>query len=84
MKTMPEDNGYGDWRDTAEEMRAEIERERYDMADWEPDGEDEWPCNDCGIAIPRGEDLCSICRHRLDVEEYWNALHPESRCPPRE
>ena len=41
MKTMPEDNGYGDWRDTAEEMRAEIERERYDMADWEPDGEDE-------------------------------------------
>jgi hypothetical protein len=37
---MPEDNGYGDYRDTCEEMRVEIERERYDMADWEPD-EDE-------------------------------------------
>jgi hypothetical protein len=40
---MPEDNGYGDYRDTAEEMRDEIERERCEMADWEPDEDQlEW------------------------------------------
>jgi hypothetical protein len=72
---MPEDNGYGDWRDTAEEMRAEIELERYDMADWEPDGEDEavskggrpnmstgweWICRLCGHTN-RGTDSSHFC-----------------------
>jgi hypothetical protein len=31
------DNGYGDIRDTAEDVRREIERERRELADWEPD-----------------------------------------------
>jgi hypothetical protein len=33
------DNGYGDIRDTGDDVWREIDEERRAMADWEPEGE---------------------------------------------
>lgn len=43
-----------------------------------------WPCNDCGVSIPKGDELCRRCIERQDYERRMEEAHPEWRCPPRE
>ena len=45
---------------------------------------DEWPCNDCGVMVPVGQELCNRCTERQAYEERREDAHPEWRCPPRE
>lgn len=45
---------------------------------------DEWPCNDCGVMVPVGHELCPRCTERQEYEERMEDAHPEWRCPPRE
>lgn len=40
------------------------------------------PCNDCGVTIPIGDELCGAChKKQLDEEQFDDRAH---RCPPRE
>ena len=45
---------------------------------------EEWPCNDCGVMVPIGHELCPKCTEKQDYDERMEESHPESRCPPRE
>lgn len=39
-------------------------------------------CNDCGVTIPTGDELCGAChKKQLDEEQFDDRAH---RCPPRE
>lgn len=42
------------------------------------------PCNDCGLSIFKGDELCGECYEKQLAAERWEAMHPETRCPPRE
>jgi hypothetical protein len=54
------DNGYGDVRDTADDVRREIERERREMAPWEPAAED--ACD----PLPPYTRRCTFCRKPIN------------------
>lgn len=43
-----------------------------------------WPCNDCGVPCPQGDELCGPCYENARRAEESEAMHPEWRCPPRE
>jgi uncharacterized OB-fold protein len=41
-------------------------------------------CNECGVLVLYGDELCGPCHEQRMREEEWDAMHPELRCPPRE
>jgi hypothetical protein len=43
-----------------------------------------WECNDCGLLCLKGDELCGECYREQQNREFWEELHPEARCPPRE
>ncbi len=42
------------------------------------------PCNGCGTPTLKSNVLCGPCYEAERQREEWEALHPETRCPPRE
>lgn len=46
--------------------------------------EREWPCNECGVGIPYGDELCAKCAKEEYERDEYGRMHPEERCPTRE
>jgi len=51
---------------------------------FEEDGTPLNRCNDCGVLVIQGDELCGHCYEEQRRAEEWDAMHPELRCPPRE